>query len=282
MKPITPIAVLLLLVTAVPVARAVPPTPDELRATLASADTVQVSSFVLDWRDSTVAGEHQLISLRHRLAFAQARSGWADRFAFVLIPAGVTASTDVCPVLSPGHAGPGPWLASIAWGAKSGRGQAVVDLADRCAYVVSAGREPVSIALGERVDDLYGMLREALPADTVLAAATAASMAARAVADTALPAITDAVQVDSLPVALNRVPPAYPDSAREARIDGTVVVKALVDREGRVRDVRVITSIPALDESAKAAVRQWQFHPARFRNHPVAVWVSVPVRYSLH
>jgi len=48
-----------------------------------------------------------------------------------------------------------------------------------------------------------------------------------------------------------------------------------------VREVRVVRSIPMLDEAAVTAVRQWVFKPALSQNRPVAVWVAVPVRFAL-
>jgi len=97
-----------------------------------------------------------------------------------------------------------------------------------------------------------------------------------------LPKFGDYVYVEELPEAVTRVTPVYPDLAREAGVDGTVMVQALVGKDGKVRDVRVVKSIPMLDESAKAAVRQWVFKPALSNNKPVAVWVGVPVKFSLH
>jgi protein TonB len=97
-----------------------------------------------------------------------------------------------------------------------------------------------------------------------------------------LPKFGDYVYVEELPEAITRVPPVYPDLAREAGVDGTVMVQALVGKDGKVKDVRVVKSIPMLDESAKSAVRQWVFKPALSNNKPVAVWVGVPVKFSLH
>ena len=65
-------------------------------------------------------------------------------------------------------------------------------------------------------------------------------------------------------------------------MDGTVLVQALVGKDGKVHDVRVQKSIPMLDASAIAAVKQWVFKPALSNNKPVAVWVAVPVRFRLH
>lgn len=96
------------------------------------------------------------------------------------------------------------------------------------------------------------------------------------------PKFGEYVYVEELPEAVTRIPPQYPDLAREAGVDGTVQVQALVGKDGKVRDVRVTKSIPMLDDAAKNAVRQWVFKPALSNNKPVAVWVAVPVKFSLH
>ena len=53
-------------------------------------------------------------------------------------------------------------------------------------------------------------------------------------------------------------------------------------RDGTVADVRIVKSIPPLDSAAAAAVRQWRFKPAMASGQPVAAWVEVPVRFTLH
>ena len=100
--------------------------------------------------------------------------------------------------------------------------------------------------------------------------------------DDALPAFGEYVYVEELPEAITKVNPAYPDIAREANVDGTVMVQALVGKDGKVKDTKVVKSIPMLDAAAVAAVKQWVFKPALSNNKPVAVWVAVPVRFSLH
>lgn len=97
-----------------------------------------------------------------------------------------------------------------------------------------------------------------------------------------LPKYGEYVYVEELPEAITKVTPLYPDIAREASVDGTVMVQALVGRDGRVKDTRVVKSIPMLDAAAVAAVRQWVFKPALSNNKPVAVWVAVPMKFSLH
>jgi protein TonB len=90
------------------------------------------------------------------------------------------------------------------------------------------------------------------------------------------------VFVEELPEAIVKVSPSYPDLAREAGVDGTVMVQAHVCACGEVAETRIQRSIPMLDSAATTAVRQWIFKPALSNGEPVAVWVGVPVRFSLH
>ncbi len=96
------------------------------------------------------------------------------------------------------------------------------------------------------------------------------------------PRFGEYVFVEELPEAIHKVPPDYPEWARRAGVDGTVTIKALVGRDGRVEDARVSISVPALDASALQCVRQWIFKPAMAGGAPVAVWVVVPVKFILH
>ena len=95
------------------------------------------------------------------------------------------------------------------------------------------------------------------------------------------PNFNDYVYVEELPEAITKVPPSYPDAAREARVEGTVMVQALVLKDGTVGDIKIVKSIPELDAAAAACVRQWRFKPALAKGQPVAVWVAVPVKFSL-
>jgi TonB family protein len=95
------------------------------------------------------------------------------------------------------------------------------------------------------------------------------------------PEFGEYVYVEELPEAVTKVPPMYPDDARESKVQGVVVVQALVIEDGSVADCRIVSSIPLLDEAAIAAVRQWRFKPALTAGKPVAVWVAVPIRFSL-
>jgi protein TonB len=85
------------------------------------------------------------------------------------------------------------------------------------------------------------------------------------------------------PVVLARVTPEYPQEARRRRIEGQVLLRAIVDREGRVEDdVEVVQSVRELDEAAVSALRQWRFRPGRDgEGRAVRVRIEVPIRFQL-
>jgi len=83
-------------------------------------------------------------------------------------------------------------------------------------------------------------------------------------------------------VPLVKVPPIYPELAREAGVDGTVVVRVIVCHTGLVADAQVIQSVSLLDEAAMIAVRQWVFRPASDGSMPIASWSDIPVKFTLH
>lgn len=87
---------------------------------------------------------------------------------------------------------------------------------------------------------------------------------------------------DELPSVVARVTPEYPQFARDAGVEGTVLVWALVGLDGRVENTQIQRSIPMLDPAALDAVRQWRFTPALANRHAVRVWVAVSVRFRLH
>ena len=99
-----------------------------------------------------------------------------------------------------------------------------------------------------------------------------------------LPPPDEFVPYDELPVALNEVKPEYPPLAKQAGIEGTVWIKALVDKKGNVRDVIIYKasgSSAGFEEVAKEAAYKIKYKPAISNNQPVAVWVVYPVRFTL-
>ena len=97
-----------------------------------------------------------------------------------------------------------------------------------------------------------------------------------------MPKLGEYVYYEELPEVITKVNPTYPDLAREANVEGTVMVQALVGKDGKVKDVKVVKSNPMFDQNAVEAVKQWVFKPALANNKPVAVWVGIPVAFKLH
>lgn len=92
------------------------------------------------------------------------------------------------------------------------------------------------------------------------------------------------VRVADLPVAPRKIAdarPIYPEMARAARVEGTVVVEAVLDISGRVTQLRVLRSVPMLDPAALDAVRQWRYTPSLYGGHPVSVLMTITMRFQL-
>ena len=83
------------------------------------------------------------------------------------------------------------------------------------------------------------------------------------------------------PKILLRVSPIYPEFAKLARVSGRVILEAIIDAQGRVQDVKVISSVKLLDQAAIDAVRQWRYSPTLLNGTPVSVILTVMVTFSL-
>jgi protein TonB len=84
------------------------------------------------------------------------------------------------------------------------------------------------------------------------------------------------------PRKLVHVPPVYPVIAQQARVQGAVILEALIDVTGRVQNVKVLrTDSPLLDEAALQAVRQWRYSPTELNGVPVPVLMTIFVRFTL-
>ena len=80
---------------------------------------------------------------------------------------------------------------------------------------------------------------------------------------------------------LNRVTPAYPVLARQARMEGTVVLRAVIGRDGIVREVELLSGPPLFAREAMEAVRQWRYQPTLLNGVPVEVETHVTVIFKL-
>ena len=87
----------------------------------------------------------------------------------------------------------------------------------------------------------------------------------------------------SEPRKLRAVPPVYPELARQARVQGAVVLDCVVDKRGRVAEVNVLNSAsPLLNAAALEAVRQWVYAPTLVDGVPVRLRVKVTVTFNLN
>jgi protein TonB len=82
------------------------------------------------------------------------------------------------------------------------------------------------------------------------------------------------------PKVLSKTEPAYTDEARNAKIEGVVVLSLEIDTDGLPQNIQVVRSLDdGLDQSAVAAVQQWRFKPGEKDGKPVRVAVKVEVNF---
>ena len=75
--------------------------------------------------------------------------------------------------------------------------------------------------------------------------------------------------------------PTYPPLARQARVQGAVIMEATISKEGTVLDLRVIKGHPLLDAAAIEAVRQWRYKPTMLNGEAVDVITTITVNFAL-
>jgi TonB family protein len=86
-----------------------------------------------------------------------------------------------------------------------------------------------------------------------------------------------------VPTLVSRGDPAYTAEAMRRRVEGGVLMLAVVQIDGTVGEVRVLSPLdPGLDERAMEALRTWRFQPGTYRGQPVPVIVSVEMTFTIH
>jgi TonB family protein len=84
------------------------------------------------------------------------------------------------------------------------------------------------------------------------------------------------------PEEIDRVLPRYPGIARREGVQGAVVVRGIVRKDGTIDDVEVIKDLPyGLGDAAREAVSRWRFRAATFRGEPIDVYYTVTVNFRL-
>lgn len=80
---------------------------------------------------------------------------------------------------------------------------------------------------------------------------------------------------------IHRVQPEYPPLAKQARIQGTVLLHAVIDREGKIENLEVLGGHPLLVKAALIAVQQWRYRPYYLNGQPVEVETEITVHFML-
>jgi periplasmic protein TonB len=80
---------------------------------------------------------------------------------------------------------------------------------------------------------------------------------------------------------LRRIQPNYPPLARQARIQGSVLLQAEISKNGDIQNLRLISGHPMLAPAAIEAVKQWKYKPYYLNGEPVEVETQITVNFSL-
>jgi protein TonB len=80
---------------------------------------------------------------------------------------------------------------------------------------------------------------------------------------------------------IHRVEPSYPTLARAARVQGEVVLSAVIDANGQIQNLQLVSGHPMLVPAALEAVKQWRYKPYLLNGTPVEVETTVTVIFSL-
>jgi TonB family protein len=167
----------------------------------------------------------------------------------------------------------------VGWHLPSEDVYALIDFEARCARLFGVNRPLGTVWFKDRVDSVFAMVRTALAADSTVAAMTIPP--ASVPTPDEIPALGETTWVEKLPEVTHKIPPEYPMKAREEGWQGTVKVQALVGKDGTIHDAFVLDSVHGLDDAALACVWEWKFEPAQGKDGPIAVWVAIPVKFTL-
>ncbi len=80
---------------------------------------------------------------------------------------------------------------------------------------------------------------------------------------------------------VRRVQPIYPEIARLARVQGPVVIAAVIDTNGRITSLRLVSGHPMLVDAAMEALRQWRYRPYVLNGQPIQVETQVTIMFTL-
>jgi protein TonB len=79
---------------------------------------------------------------------------------------------------------------------------------------------------------------------------------------------------------ITQTKPVYPPLAKQARIQGVVILEAVIGKDGAVNEIKVISGHPLLQQAAIDAVSQWKYKPTLLNGEPVEVVTTVTVNFA--
>ena len=152
--------------------------------------------------------------------------------------------------------------------------------------VSSAGTRQLEVSTAEPETTYTTETTATAPAETT--GTTASMEPAPPPVETAPPVPPSATVYSAVPLGgtqpeeIDRVLPRYPLEARRAGVQGAVVVRGIVRRDGTIDNVEVIKDLPfGLGDAARAAVSRWTFRPATYQGEPIDVYYTVTVNFRL-
>jgi protein TonB len=80
---------------------------------------------------------------------------------------------------------------------------------------------------------------------------------------------------------IQKIEPTYPPLARAARVQGEVVLSAVIDSNGQINNLQLVSGHPMLVPAAISAVKQWRYKPYLLNGQPVEVETTITVIFSL-
>lgn len=83
------------------------------------------------------------------------------------------------------------------------------------------------------------------------------------------------------PIKVAHARPVYPLEAQDSKVEGIVIVEAVIDCEGNVADAKVLRGVPLLNDAAVESVRKWKYNPTLLNGVPVPVIMTVTVTFRL-
>ena len=144
------------------------------------------------------------------------------------------------------------------------------------------GRGTTAYAAGDaRLSEGDRLAKQGQAADAVRAYVDAARRFQEATKTTPAPAPVRVGGAVKAPKLISRISPEYPADALSSRVQGVVLLEATIGIDGKISDVRITRSIPALDSAAADAVRQWVYEPTVVNGGRVPVIISVAVEFKL-